>query len=256
MLDKYREEVETFKAWKEEQRVKEQKWKETIDSMSEELDFEGMTYAEIKELAQLGVGVSRMVELGIVQEKKRVEAYPALQRATYFPRINEIESLTDGQKKQLDSLFKKQGKNTVNIDNVTKIQKGLDPKKIVYITTEDQEKGQELLEQLVSKGVIGRKYALRCRCGGEVDSRWVTEEDVKKYDEYIELVKRCAAGFATDEDMTAYFNFELASELTCTNHDYCSGVDVGNLDSVTELLRGAKVYYYVQAEPDLTYEGR
>lgn len=173
-------------------------------------------------------------EINSLLHCKKIEAYPELLKATYFPEINQLD-IPDSEKVRIDEAARVNCRYYMTANNLSRLE--------YKISIED-------LEMLESVGVAGKKYGVRCKCCGD-QIAWITQYEFNHYKRYFELLARNK--LTEEEEKEAD---ELCSDGFYELYAYCddceSEICINNLEEFNELH--FDIVYKVIKQPDLTYE--
>ena len=173
-------------------------------------------------------------EINSLLQCKKIEAYPELLKATYFPEINQL-NIPDSEKVRIDEAARINCRYYMTANNISRLE--------YKLSIED-------LEMLESIGVIEKKYGIQCRCCGD-QIAWITQYEFNHYKRYFELLAR---NKLTEEE--AEEADELCSDGFYELYAYCddceSEICINNLEEFNELH--FDIVYKVIKQPDLTYE--
>ena len=178
-------------------------------------------------------------------EQKKVEKYPALKQATYYPQINTLD-ISDEEKVKLDNIARKCFRKN-NITKKTFDNFGLTP---------------EIVDIFVKLGIAEPYINFLCpRCGFVITA--ISKEIMNKYFRYWEL---CKIDKFTPEQEKEYYELE-DSEIfygingECVNCDSYYGEDtisleIYNLETYQKNVKEGNVEesFLFKLMPDLTYE--
>lgn len=173
-------------------------------------------------------------EINSLLQCKKIEAYPELLKATYFPEINQL-NIPDSEKVRIDEAARINCRYYMTVNNISRLE--------YKLSIED-------LEMLESIGVIEKKYGIQCRCCGD-QIAWITQYEFNHYKRYFELLAR---NKLTEEEVEEAD--ELCSDGFYELYAYCddceSEICINNLEEFNELH--FDIIYKVIKQPDLTYE--
>lgn len=215
------------------------KEKEINDNI--DLDFlKTLSYEELNEFYDLycKYGSFKLVD-GIydILEEKKVEKYPLLSKAYYYPILNELD-ITDEEKRNIDEY----------LYNYYKINK---PKETFHIMLdnclkENENKIHDIFNFLLNNKIIEKVYIFSCNCFSPCYEKIITEKQKEKFYNY-----HC-------------FDYDNATEEEINKHedDYIDGyiyIDCDNdycieIDSIESFEKNAKVLYQVILEPDTSLD--
>ena len=173
-------------------------------------------------------------EINSLLHCKKIEAYPELLKATYFPEINQL-NIPDSEKARIDEAARINCRYYMTANNISRLE--------YKLSIED-------LEMLESVGVAEKKYGIRCRCCGD-QIAWITQYEFNHYKRYFELLARNKLTEEEEEEAD-----ELCSDGFYELYAYCddceSEISINNLEEFNELH--FDIVYKVIKQPDLTYE--
>lgn len=173
-------------------------------------------------------------EINSLLHCKKIEAYPELLKATYFPEINQLD-IPDSEKVRIDEAARVNCRYYMTANNLSRLE--------YKLSIED-------LEMLESVGVAEKKYGVRCKCCGD-QIAWITQYEFNHYKRYFELLARNS--LTEEEEKEAD---ELCSDGFYELYAYCddceSEISINNLEEFNELH--FDIVYKVIKQPDLTYE--
>lgn len=207
-------------------------------------EFKALSYLEAKktyETIHQNLEHEQCLQLEEVLEEIKINDYPALSIAHYYPVINEIDYLDANQKKQLDEVLRCFSNKNYLITTSS----------IWFELNFNEELTEKILNFLYKKGILQKNYAFYCSCGSEdCDPLIITREQYDKFIAY-HSVTRSQFDNMTDEEKKDHNNRweEGYFEVPCWND--------GNKEicSIEDLQKNAKEYFYkIIAAPDLTYE--
>ena len=153
-----------------------------LEQINSKLNFDElrkMTYDKVKDVRErLKYRIaSNDVEkkLDKLYQEKRYEKYPILKVAYYFPVINQLDYLTDEDKRKLDKRLEKMKLwNCNEYDIVSHINGGKDNK-------------FKLIQFLIDNDIVERGYLFSCNCGdnsGMCDHEYKSEKELEEFKEY------------------------------------------------------------------------
>ena len=165
---------------------------------------------------------------------KKIEAYPELLRATYFPEINQL-NIPDPEKVRIDEAARRNCRYYMTANNISRLE--------YKLSIED-------LEMLESVGVAEKKYGVRCKwCGNQI--AWITQYEFNHYKRYFELLARNS--LTEEEERKAD---KLCADRFYELYAYCDDCEsemyINNLEEFNKLH--FDIVYKVIRQPDLTYE--
>ena len=173
-------------------------------------------------------------EFNILLHCKKIEAYPELLKATYFPEINQL-NIPDSEKVRIDEAARVNCRYHMTDNNLSRLE--------YKLSVED-------LEMLESVGVAEKNYAVRCKCCGD-QIAWITQYEFDNYKRYFELLENEC--LTEEEEIEAD---ELCSDGFYELYAYCddceSEICINNLKEFNDLH--FNIAYKVIKRPDLTYE--
>ena len=165
---------------------------------------------------------------------KKIEAYPELLKATYFPEINQL-NIPDSEKVRIDEAARVNCRYHMTANNISRLE--------YKLSIED-------LEMLESVGVAEKKYGVRCKCCGD-QIAWITQYEFNHYKRYFELLARNS--LTEEEEKEAD---EFCSDGFYELYAYCddceSEICINNLEEFNALH--FDIVYKIIKQPDLTYE--
>lgn len=176
-------------------------------------------------------------EINSLLHCKKIEAYPELLKATYFPEINQL-NIPDSEKVRIDEAARVNCRYHMAVNNLSRLK--------YKLSVED-------LEMLVLVGVAEKRYVVQCKhCGDQV--RWLSQSEYDDYKRYFELEEKEISDGLTDdesEEIDVLFNKGFY-----TIGGYCDDceedIEVDSLQEFNNLEFG--IIYDVVKQPDLTYE--
>lgn len=203
-------------------------------------DLKEISFEEIKEIYGLiqycinDKNIENQIKELYIAAKK--EKYPILNKAHYYPIINELDFLTDEQKNKLDYALMQFHNGNI----MTGSSRWMD-------LNFDKETTDKILEFLYNKGIISKTYHLKCRCGSfECRDEIITEEQYNKFIKYHSITSE-QIDRMTDEERDKYEDnwHDGYFEVGCWND---GGYEVCNID---DWDNARKIIYYVNnTEPD------
>lgn len=157
-----------------------------------------------------------------IYQEAKLKKYPILRRAHYYPIINDMDFLSDKQKKELDYALKAFEGSYINLDST----------RWCDLKFNDQ-KTYKILEFLYNKKIIKKVYKLRCHCGSaECEDEYITEEEYKKFVEYHSITHEERNKWTKKEWDTYDKNFDVGYfEIPCWNdggYEICNIKDWNN----------------------------
>lgn len=165
---------------------------------------------------------------------KKIESYPELKKATYFPEINQL-NIPDSEKVRIDEAARVNCRYYITANNLSRLE--------YKLSIED-------LEMLEAVGVTEKKYGARCKCCGD-QIAWITQYEFNHYKKYFELLAR--NNLTEEEEKEAD---ELCSDGFYELYAYCddceSEICINDLKEFNELH--FDIVYKVIKQPDLSYE--
>lgn len=168
---------------------------------------------------------------------KKIEAYPELLKATYFPEINQL-NIPDSEKVRIDEAARVNCRYHMTANNISRLE--------YKLSIED-------LEMLESVGVVEKRYDICCpSCGCEIV--YITQSDFNNYKRYFELEEKEISEGLTDDESEEID--ELFDKGFHTIGSYCDNCEENiEVDSLNEFNNFQfDVMYKVAKQPDLTYE--
>lgn len=205
-----------------------------------ELDHETLNYDQLKGIynnIRHNIPKDRKDEFDDLLRCKKIEAYPVLLKATYFPEINEL-NIPDPEKVRIDNAARANVRYYMTLNNITQLQ--------YKLSIED-------LKMLESVGVVQKRYAIRCPCCGYKISQ-ITQIQYNAYKRYFELEEKYSScGLTDDEEKEidrlcerGFYDLSSFCDACDADIDVSSLKDFNNLDF--------EIMYKVVKNPDLTYE--
>ena len=176
-------------------------------------------------------------EINSLLHCKKIEAYPELLKATYFPEINQL-NIPDSEKVRIDEAARVNCRYYMTANNLSRLEYKL---------------SMEDLEMLETVGVVEKLYDICCPCCGcKVAS--ITQSDFDNYIRYFGLIeKEISDGLSDDEEVEADELFEQGFDAVCTYCDDCEeNIEADSLKEFNNL--SFNIMYKVVRQPDLTYE--
>lgn len=167
--------------------------------------IEDYTYDEIKAVwDSVKYSIDLLPSFDEIIERKKLEQYPELRKAVYYPEINDLP-ISDAEKMRLDRATKRNYRSHITKYNIGKFR---DP-----LSIED-------LEMLKSIGIVEKKYAFMCpECGCSAAS--LSEDDLKKFLRVWELQQRKRSKEESDELENLYQRGYFEINLGCYECDDC-----------------------------------
>lgn len=180
---------------------------------------------------------NRMFEFDELLNRKKVESYPELLKATYFPEINQL-MIPDNEKVRLDNVARSNCRYYISSDNLSKL----------HITIDDL----KLLEYV---GVAEKQYVYKCPyCGHSIGT--ITESDVYKYQRYFELhekSKLCKLSKDEDSELDNLFRDNYDAFFACCDH--CDiEIEIEHYGRWLDYRKNFDYCYKIIKKPDLKYE--
>lgn len=168
---------------------------------------------------------------------KKIEEYPQLLKATYFPEINRL-NISDTEKVRLDNAARTNDRYYMTEDNISSLR--------YKLSTQD-------LEMLASVGVVEKKYAIKCpTCSFSL--LLLSQKQYECYQRCFELMSR-QENLSDDEENEVD---RLVDEGFYELYVYCDDCDEEiKIDSLSAWLKFKNKFedvYKVVKQPDLTYE--
>lgn len=205
-----------------------------------ELDCEILNYDQLKGIynnIRYNIPKDREDEFDDLLRRRKIEAYPVLLKATYFPEINEL-NIPDPEKVRLDNAARANIRYYMTVNNITQLQ--------YKLSIED-------LEMLELVGVVQKLYAICCPCCGYKISQ-ITQKQYNNYKRYFELEEKFFSDGLTEEEgeeidrlfERGFYDLSAFCDDCDVNIDVSSFKDFNNLDF--------EIMYKVVKDPDLTYE--
>jgi hypothetical protein len=210
-------------------------------------EFRSLNYDEAKKVFEVIKNnldfQNQRKQLEKTLEEIKNKEYPILNKAHYYPVLNEIDFLTDKQKHELDKVLYR-FKNRYIMTHSTAWGE----------LRFDSNLTKRVFEFLYDKGIVQKNFILRCHCNdGECSPVIISEERYKKFIDYYSITKE-EINKMTAEELLDYENRwskEGYFEVPCWNDGY---YEVG---SIKELEDNIEDYYYKNvAEPDMTYANK
>lgn len=215
------------------------KEKEINDNI--DLDYlKNLSYEELNEFYDLYLkyGNFNFVEdiYDIVEEKK-IEKYPLLSKAYYYPILNELD-ITDEEKRNIDEYLYNYYKTNNPKETFYKI--------LDNCLKENGNKTYDIFNFLLNNKIIEKVYIFSCNCFSPCYEKRITEKQKEKFYKY-----HC-------------FDYDNATEEEINKHeeDYMDGyiyIDCDNddsieIDSIESFEKNARVLYQVIAKPDTSLD--
>ena len=179
----------------------------------------------------------RKSEFNSLLQSKKIESYPELLKATYFPEINQL-NIPDSEKVRIDEAARVNCRYYMTANNISRLEYNL--------SVED-------LEMLESVGVVEKKYGVRCKwCGKKI--AWLSQTYFNNYQRYFELEeKERLCGLTDDESEEINLLFDQGFYVIYGYCDDCEEeTDANSLNEFKDLR--FDIVYKVIKQPDLTYE--
>ena len=221
--------------------------KEELGELSRQVnakDFDELEYDEMKIMHEKICGYMTENERARLNEllfTKKMEKYPELQSATYFPEINTL-NISDKEKLELDRFARKNCRIIFYANRFTLGTYG-------HIEL-------SWIDMLLDLGILEKMYEFRIY--GE-NMRYISNSEFEKYKRYWDLLDR--RDHITNEevaemerlDENGYCCLYLSDEIGESEYfrEICSEKD---LNSFKEDGGSIEVYYRFIKKPDLTYE--
>lgn len=168
---------------------------------------------------------------------KKIEAYPELLKATYFPEINQL-NIPDSEKVRIDEAARVNCRYHMTANNLSRLE--------YKLSIED-------LEMLESVGVAEKSYAMKCKyCGDQIT--WISQYEYDNYKRYFELEeKEILNGLTHDESEEIDMLFDKGFYRIYGYCDDCEeSIEADSLQKFNNLR--FDIIYKVVKQPDLTYE--
>ena len=203
----------------------------------DELESETLNYDQFNNIykkIQYLISEERRPEFESLLRRKKIEKFPELLKATYFPEINQL-NIPDSEKVRIDEAARVNCRYYMTANNLSRLE--------YKLSIED-------LEMLETVGVTEKKYGVRCKCCGD-QIAWITQYEFNHYKRYFELLARNKLTEEEEEEAD-----ELCSDGFYELYAYCddceSEICINNLEEFNELH--FDIVYKVIKQPDLTYE--
>lgn len=206
----------------------------------DELESKTLNYDQFNNIykkIQYHISEERRPEFESLLRRKKIEKFPELLKATYFPEINQL-NIPDSEKVRIDEAARVNCRYHMTANNLSRLK--------YKLSIED-------LEMLETVGVVEKLYAICCPCCGcEVTS--ITQSDFDNYIRYFGLIeKEISDGLSDDEEVEADELFEQGFDAVCTYCDDCEeNIEADSLKEFNNL--SFNIMYKVVKQPDLTYE--
>lgn len=203
----------------------------------DELESGTLNYDQLNNIykkIQYRIPEERRPEFESLLRKRKIEKFPELLKATYFPEINQL-NIPDSEKVRIDEAARVNCRYHMTANNISRLE--------YKLSIED-------LEMLESVGVAEKKYGVWCKCCG-CQIAWITQYEFNHYKRYFELLAR--NNLTEEEEKEAD---ELCSDGFYELYAYCddceSEICINNLEEFNKLH--FDTVYKVIKQPDLTYE--
>ncbi len=229
------------------------KQKKLIKELSSQLiseDFYDMNYEELKKFYNftyyLFSNEALKDKCKHIMEQKKIEKYPALKQATYYPIINTLD-IPDEEKVKLDNIAYKCYRYTIRQERFSNFE----------LTS-------DIIDIFVKLGIAKEEILFHCpRCGSPMDT--FEKEKIDKYFRYWELKEKDTfteeqekefEELCDDDDLC----FGIIS-LSCYNCDSYAGddiveVEINDMGDYQKAMDNGDIEscYSFMVKPDLTYE--
>lgn len=168
--------------------------------------------------------------------RKKVQKYPELLKATYFPDINKLP-ISDEEKVRLDQAARANDRYYMTESNLSKLEYSL--------SLQD-------LEMLESVGVVEKRYAIRCPDCYRVIMQ-ISTEDYHKYLQYFNLMQKENLSKVEDKQADELFEEGYDSLYICCD-DCDEDFDIQSLNDFEKCSKNFEIMYKVIQKPNLKYE--
>lgn len=164
-------------------------------------DFECFNFEELKEtIENLYLFLPKEVkdEVTYLLEEKKIEKYPFLKKACYFPELNNIDFLSEEEILKLDKILK-----FPNTDKITKVR--LNVSKIFEILDERENELkilEDIIRFLLDAEIIEKEYIIDCGMQSicNYDVVYIAESELSKYKRIWKLRKNTEAGICSEKE--------------------------------------------------------
>lgn len=226
------EENRKYSKWKEEIDLDIKRKQSEIYGLNKNINFDEIKelgYEKAKELFNeikynLNYKEDRPRFEKLLEELKEM-AYPEIKKAHYYPILNEIDFLDEEKIRILDSTLYRYNKRW-NISNRNWNLFG----DITY----DQEIVDKIIEFMLEKDMLSKKYILTCPCGEE--SEEISEEKYLNMKKYFDIESRFKTDNVSKEEEDWYEDFDVykkgVSEIGCE----CEGLEICSMEDIDDNL--------------------
>ena len=206
--------------------------------------LEDYTYDEIKIIwDSVKYDVESLPEFDKIIERKKLEKYPEMEKAVYYPEINALP-ISDTEKIRLDRAARRNYRSFINNYNMNKHRDPL---------------SEEDLERLKEIDIVEKKFAFMCpECGCSAIT--YSEEDIQKFLRTweLELISKNGRKL-TEKEMneldTLYDDGYMDINVSCLDCD--EGFEtISSKEEFEEYKERGYVtpVYYIAKAPDLSFE--